>query len=67
MNTLRSRRLELGLTQTKLAILTGTLTQGMVADFESERRKPWPKARVALSESLGCSEAELFPEADSGK
>ena len=61
MNILRERRQALGLSQVKLAILSG-LPNGIISDFELGKRLPWPRARKALAEALGMSEAELFPE-----
>ena len=61
-NALKSHRERVGLSQGRLAILTGFLTQGEVSDFERGRRWPWPKARRALAECLGVPEEELFEE-----
>ena len=60
-NNLRQRRQALGLSQVRLAILTG-LPNGIISDFELAKRLPWPRARKALSKALGVAEKELFPE-----
>jgi transcriptional regulator with XRE-family HTH domain len=62
-NILRRKRQERHLSQVQLATLAG-LSNSVISEFELNKRQPWPKAREALSESLGCSEAELFPETE---
>ena len=60
-NLIRGRRQELGLSQVRLAALTG-LANGSISDFELGKRQPWPKARKALAKALGISEGKLFPK-----
>jgi len=62
INKLRETRMELGLSQVRLAQLVG-LSNGMISDFELGKRQVWPKARKALAEALRIPETELFPEA----
>jgi transcriptional regulator with XRE-family HTH domain len=52
----------MGLSQTKLAILTGCLTPGQISDYERGTRYPHPKARRQIAHVLQCSEADLFGE-----
>ena len=61
MTKLRKERIKAGLSQVKLGIAVG-LPASHINDFENLRRKPWPKARAALSMVLGVPEHELFPE-----
>jgi transcriptional regulator with XRE-family HTH domain len=64
MNNLRERRQALGLSQVRLAILTG-LPNGIISDFELGKRLPWPRARKALK-ALGLAESQLFPNEEGG-
>jgi len=61
VNRVRQRRLELNLSQVRLGLRAG-LANTTVSDFELGKRQPWPKARRALAEALGVSEAELFSD-----
>ena len=60
-NHIRERRMELGLSQTKLACLIG-MAESTLSNLELGKWKPWPKARRDLAEALGVSEKELFPD-----
>lgn len=60
-NGVRERRLELGLSQTKLACLIG-MAGSTLSSIELGKLQPWPKARKDLARTLGISEAELFCE-----
>ncbi len=62
---LKERREQLGLSQSKLAILTGCLTAGLVSDFERGVRVPWPKAKRKLAHVLQCSERDIWPDGES--
>ena len=59
-NIIHERRLELGLSQTRLAQRVG-VAQSTLSDFELSKRKPWPKVKRNLALALGCNESELFP------
>jgi transcriptional regulator with XRE-family HTH domain len=61
-NKIRERREWLGVSQVKLAALTGFLACSTISDFETGKRQPWPRARKALAQVLGMAENELFPE-----
>ncbi len=67
-NTIRERRQELSLSQTKLA-RTVEVPESTLSDLELGKRQPWPKVRKALAEALGTPEHELFPwlEANDGR
>ena len=60
-NKLREHRERLGLSQTKLACMTG-LAGSMISDFEAGKRLAWSRARRAIAEALGVKEIELFGE-----
>jgi transcriptional regulator with XRE-family HTH domain len=60
-NLIRRRRQDMGISQVRLATLTG-IANGVISDFELGKRLPWPRARKALARALGTTEAELFPE-----
>ncbi len=62
-NKVRVVREGQGLSQTKLACLTG-LPGSALSDIELGKRQPWPKARRDLAKALGVSESTLFPEAN---
>jgi transcriptional regulator with XRE-family HTH domain len=64
MNKVKETRTKLGLTQAKLAAMTGgTLTQGDISKLEtSYYRKPTPKIRREVAKALGIPETELFPQ-----
>ena len=59
-NHIRERRMELGLSQTKLACLIG-MAESTLSNLELGKWKPWPKARRDLAKALGTSEEEIFP------
>lgn len=59
-NTIRKRRLELGLSQTKLACKIGVASTVM-SNIELGKLKPWPKIKSDLAKVLETSEEELFP------
>lgn len=61
INTVRQRRQELGLSQTRLACMLG-IAESTLSDLELGKRQPWPKIRKSLSRALGKTEAELFAE-----
>ena len=65
-NKIRVIRESKGLSQTRLACMTG-LAGSMISDIELGKRQAWPKARRAIAEALGMPEGELFPENDNGK
>lgn len=58
--SVRSRRLLLGLTQRQLGDLTDT-TQQAIGQFETGVRTPKPRTQVALARALGTTPGELFP------
>ena len=60
-NSIRERRQQLGLSQTKLACMLG-VAESTLSDLELGKRQTWPKIRKALSRALGVNEKELFPE-----
>lgn len=64
-NLIRQKRVALGISQVRLATLTG-LPNGAISDFELGKREAWPRARKALSRALGVTEADLFPSAKGG-
>lgn len=64
-NRIGECRLRLKLSQLKLGVLVGLSSQ-VISDFERGARQPWPKARRALAQALGVSEAELFPAEKGG-
>jgi len=61
---LREKRIAEGLSQVQLFFRSG-VSNASISDFETGKRKPWPKARAALADALGVPEAELF--GDDGK
>ena len=66
INIIRSRRKELGLSQSSLARLIG-LAESNLSQLELGKRDPWPKVRKDLSRVLGMSEAELFSTTEKGR
>lgn len=64
MNKVKETRTKLGLTQAKLAAMTGgTLTQGDISKLETEYyKKPTPKIKREVAKALGIPESELFAE-----
>jgi transcriptional regulator with XRE-family HTH domain len=61
INTIRQRRQELGLSQTRLACMLG-IAESTLSDVELGKRQPWPKVRKALARTLNVPERQLFPE-----
>lgn len=61
MNALRQARERKGLSQTKTAAKLG-IAQGMLSDFESGKRIPWPKLRRRISRTLGLPPEKLFDD-----
>lgn len=59
-NIIRSKRESLGMSQVRLAMLTG-LSNSTISDFELGKRLPWPRARKSLAKALGTTESDLFP------
>ena len=60
-NFIREKREAMGISQVRLATLTG-LPNNCISDFELGKRLPWPRARKALAKALGVKEAALFPD-----
>ncbi|MHB8780332.1 MAG: helix-turn-helix domain-containing protein [Candidatus Geothermincolia bacterium] len=60
ITALKKAREEAGISQTRLAALTG-LAQSMISDAERGQLMPYPRARRKLAKALGKSESELFP------
>ena len=52
--SLRKRRIELGLTQTELCNLLG-INQSMISQYESNRRKPSVYMAVKIAKALGTT------------
>jgi len=59
-NNLKKIRHEKGLSQLKLAFLTG-ISPTDISRIENDVRKAYPGWRKRLAEALGESEATLFP------
>jgi DNA-binding XRE family transcriptional regulator len=62
MKKLKARRLALGITQARVAMLSG-VTERCYHSHENGagRRCPWP-ARESIARALGCSVSVLFDE-----
>jgi len=60
-NRVREKRMELGLSQTKLACLIG-MAGATLSNIELGKWKPWPKVRRDLATALEMPESELFPD-----
>ncbi len=60
-NNVRKRRIECGLSQTKLACRVGIAASTLSA-LESDKLYAWPKLRKKLAEELVVPESVLFPE-----
>lgn len=58
-NLIREKRQALGISQVRLATLTG-IANGCISDFELGKREPWPRARKSLARALGVPESVLF-------
>lgn len=65
-NKIREKRLEMGLSQVKLSIISG-VGNGVISELELGKREAWPKARKALARALKVPEAELFPGGQNGE
>ena len=61
MNNLRRIRNEKGLSQLKLAFMTG-IGPTEISRLENGWRRPYPGWRRRLAKALDTSERELFPE-----
>ena len=59
MNRLKEARKEKGLSQLRLAFMTG-IAPGDISRIENGWIKPYPGWRKRLSRALGVSEMELF-------
>jgi len=60
VNRLREARKEKGLSQLKLAFMTG-IAPGDISRIENDWLVPYPGWRNRLSKALGVPETELFP------
>ena len=60
-NNLKEFRHEKGLSQLKLAFLTG-ISPTDISRIENDVRKAYPGWRRRLAEALGVSEDKLFPD-----
>ena len=60
MNRLKEIRKGKGLSQLKLAFMTG-IAPGEISRIENSWLKPYPGWRKRLSRALGVPETELFP------
>ena len=60
-NRIRERRMELALSQTKLACLIG-VAEPTLSNIELGKLKPYPKIKRDLAKALNTTEEELFPE-----
>ena len=60
MNRLKKFRKERGLSQLRLAYLTG-INPPDISRIENGWLKPYPGWRKRLARALGCKEKELFP------
>lgn len=59
-NSVKRRRLELSISQTRLACIVG-MSPSNLSNLELGKWKPWPKARRDLAKALRVTEEELFP------
>jgi len=60
-NKLKEVRKEKGLSQLKLALMTG-IAPGDISRIENGWLKPYPGWRKRLARALGIPESELFPD-----
>lgn len=60
MNRLREARKEKGLSQLKLAFVTG-IPPSEISRIENDWIKPYPGWRKRFARALGVPESELFP------
>jgi transcriptional regulator with XRE-family HTH domain len=63
MSKLRERRIAAGLSQCRLAALTGIASPDISA-IERGRKRPFPRWRKRLALALETDEAELFADFD---
>ncbi len=61
MNKLKEVRNERGLSQLKLAFLTG-ISPGDLSRIENGWLRPYPGWRKRLAKALGIAQTELFPD-----
>ena len=61
MNKLKEVRNERGLSQLKLAFLTG-ISPSDISRIENGWLRPYPNWRKRLAKALGTSQADLFPD-----
>lgn len=61
MNNLKKVRNERGLSQLKLAFLTG-IAPGDISRIENGWMRPYPGWRKRLAKALSTTQAELFPD-----
>ncbi len=61
MNNLKKVRNERGLSQLKLAFLTG-IAPGDISRVENNWLRPYPGWRKRLAKALSTSQADLFPD-----
>ncbi|GAH61860.1 unnamed protein product [marine sediment metagenome] len=61
MNRLKEIRNERGLSQLRLALLTG-IAPSELSRIENGWIRPYPGWRKRLARALGATESELFPE-----
>ena len=60
MNYLREKRIEKGLSQTRLSHLVN-VPSSLISDIEQGQRQPYPRAKRELARALGTTENDLFP------
>jgi len=65
MNKLKEIRNEKGLSQLRLALLTG-IAPGDISRIENNWLRPYPGWRKRLARALGTTESELFPAEKAG-
>lgn len=65
MKTLQKVRLERGMSRSRLSVLSGVNVTSLY-EFETGKRRPYPKAARELADALGWAgdPAELFAEVD---
>ncbi len=61
MNKLKEIRNKRGLSQLRLALLTG-IAPGDISRIENNWLRPYPGWRKRFARALGTTEAELFPD-----
>jgi transcriptional regulator with XRE-family HTH domain len=61
LNNLQKVRKEKGLSQLKLALMTG-IAPSEISRIENDWLKPYPGWRKRLARALGITEAKLFPD-----